>query len=155
MTSKRVRKKCTASPDETIKETSSLHATRSLVLYLWSLSVAVLFLRNAVRRRRLAFHCSSFAPPRSSQEMYRSQLSRKPALKQTTKKLFLGAAHLFHCRSDLLSPNGSLCCQVQKQIGKVYFFSAAHSVVVCSRKKIGKIKIDAPDRKSTRLNSSH
>ena len=50
---------------------------------------------------------------------------------------------MFHCRSDLLSPSGSLCCRVQKQIGKVDFFNAAHSVVVCSRKNIGKRKIDA------------
>ncbi|XBH57745.1 hypothetical protein VPH35_079294 [Triticum aestivum] len=34
------------------------------------------------------------------------------------KEKKLSAAHLFHYCSDLLSPSGSLCCQVQKQIGR-------------------------------------
>ena len=51
------------------------------------------------------------------------------------QKNCLGAAHLFHCRSDLLSPSGSLCCRVQKQIGKVDFLMQL-TLLLCAVERI-------------------
>ena len=53
------------------------------------------------------------------------------------KEKKISAAHLFHCCSELLSLSGSLCCQVQKQIGrkqtwKSCFFSCRSLCCLCA-----------------------
>ena len=65
------------------------------------------------------------------------------ALENMHRRKKISATHLFHCCSYLLSPSGSLCCQVQifleeNKLEKVDFLMHLTLLFVCNRKKIGK-----------------